>query len=198
MIAIIDYGTGNVASIQNMLNYLGLDSIITNDHTKIKRASKIILPGVGTFDKGMQNLHKLNLINILDKEVVRYEKPILGICLGMQLLGHGSEEGIEQGFGWIDMYSKRFSANQHKVPHMGWNTTYTRLINPLIEENEQKFYFVHSYYAETFKSELVFLKSNYGIEFASGVINRNIFGVQFHPEKSHKYGMLFLSKFGSM
>ena len=198
MIAIIDYGTGNLASIKNMFSYIGITSVITNQRDVIKKASKIVLPGVGTFDRGIENLKALDLIDILEEQVVNYGKPFLGICLGMQLLGLGSEEGDKKGLGWIKMYAKKFPQGDKKVPHMGWNTISEYSANALVTEANQKFYFVHSFYVETEEPEETILKTSYGVDFASGVAFKNIFGVQFHPEKSHKYGMSLLSKFGSI
>ena len=198
MIAIIDYDSGNVASIKNMFSYLGIEAIITNDKATISKSDKIVLPGVGAFDRGMEKLEAFGLVDILQEEVVRFEKPLLGICLGMQLLGLSSEEGLKPGLGWIDMHSRKLPQGKNKVPHMGWNKISECSKNALVTEADQKFYFVHSFYVETTDPNSTFLKTHYGVDFASGVVSKNIFGVQFHPEKSHKFGMSLLSKFGSI
>ena len=196
MIGIIDYGMGNVGSVESMINFLGYHKTkIIETSEELKTVDKIILPGVGTFDNGMENLHKLDLFSELNQQVLKNNKPTLGICLGMQLLMDKSEEGILKGLGWIKGECKKFNFdnNKLKVPHMGWNQ-----VNPIKTELcniESRFYFVHSYYAECKNKENIMLKTTYGIEFVSGISKDNIFGVQFHPEKSHKYGMKLMKNF---
>mgnify|MGYP003115008046 FL=1 len=196
MIGIIDYGMGNVGSVESMINFLGYHKTkIIETSEDLKIVDKIILPGVGTFDNGMENLHKLDLFSELNQQVLKNNKPTLGICLGMQLLMDQSEEGTLKGLGWIKGECKKFNFddNKLKVPHMGWNQ-----VNPIKTELcniESRFYFVHSYYAECKNKENIMLKTTYGIEFVSGISKDNIFGVQFHPEKSHKYGMKLMKNF---
>jgi len=201
VIAIIDYEMGNCRSIVNMLYRLGINSIITRDHKKIKSADKIILPGVGSFDAAMANLKKHNLINILNQEVMEKKCPILGICLGMQILTEKSEEGKLSGLGWISGEAKKFKANQDiKVPHMGWNyvevNKNSKLSNGL--SHDSKFYFVHSYYVNVKNNEESSMKTNYSLEFDSAIEKDNIFGVQFHPEKSQDAGLEMLHSFLSL
>ena len=196
MIGIIDYGMGNVGSVESMINFLGYHKTkIIETSEDLKIVDKIILPGVGTFDNGMENLHKLDLFSELNQQVLKNNKPTLGICLGMQLLMDQSEEGTLKGLGWIKGECKKFNFddNKLKVPHMGWNQ-----VNPIKTElcdTESRFYFVHSYYAECENKENIMFKTTYGIEFVSGISKDNIFGVQFHPEKSHKYGMKLMKNF---
>ena len=198
MITIIDYGLGNLGSIKNMLKYIGVASEIQSDLESIKRAQKIILPGVGKFDTGMSRINQSGLRDILNYKALKEQVPILGICLGMHLLTNGSEEGSLAGLGWIDAYVKKFQANKNlKVPHMGWNLVKTSNLNTLNESFpiESRFYFVHSYYVEVAKAENSMFKTFYGNEFDSGIFSKNIYGFQFHPEKSHKFGMMLFEQF---
>jgi len=196
MIGIIDYGMGNVGSVESMINYLGCHKTkIIKKKSELLLVDKLILPGVGTFDNGMKNLKDYGLLDELNKQVLNNKKPILGICLGMQLLMDKSEEGKLGGLGWIkgDCKKFKFVDKSLKVPHMGWNVA-SPITNELCDNNS-RFYFVHSYYVECIEKDNIMLKTNYGIEFVSGVSKDNIFGVQFHPEKSHKYGMDLMEKF---
>lgn len=199
MIAIVNYGLGNLGSIFNMLRRIGVKSIITSDPEQIKNAEKLILPGVGHFDKGMNELRNSGLKELLDHKVLSEKIPVLGICLGMQLMTIKSEEGTSDGLGWIHAFTKkfRFESKEYKIPHMGWNTVSVSNKNNLLEDNEeeQRFYFVHSYYVKVTNSGNSILKTNYGLEFDSGIQRDNIYGIQFHPEKSHKFGMNLLKKF---
>jgi glutamine amidotransferase len=200
MITIIDYRVGNVGSILNMLNKIHADAMVTNEIEKINETDKIILPGVGSFDSGMKNLHEMGLIPVLEKKALEDKVPILGICLGMQLLSENSEEGTMRGLGWLRATTVKFSfgpGQPLKVPHMGWNYVYPRKESRLFNNMypDPRFYFVHSYYMNPNDSADILTTSNYGIEFTSSVMKENIYGVQFHPEKSHKYGMLLLKNF---
>jgi glutamine amidotransferase len=198
MIVVVDYNMGNVGSIVSMLKKLKKDSIVSSDKKTIQDAEKIILPGVGSFDKAFSNIKKLDLFEILNVKAKTDNIPILGICLGMQLLTNCSEEGNEKGFGWIDADTIRFKNDgKIKVPHMGWNdvskSTDSKLTIELIENS--RFYFVHSYYVKVKNESNSILKSTHSLEFDSAIQNENIYGVQFHPEKSHKFGMQLLKNF---
>ena len=204
MITIVDYNTGNLGSIKNMLSYLGIESKITNKKEEIERAEKLILPGVGHFDYGMQQLQEINLISTLNKKVLEEKIPILGICLGVQLFMQLSEEGIENGLGWIKgetvMFDKSKLTSYQKLPNMGWaGVSYCKqstLFNNMPVET--RFYFAHSYHLELENKNDCVLTSNYGYEFDAAIEHENIFGVQFHPEKSHKYGMKLLENFAKL
>ncbi|MDT8903859.1 imidazole glycerol phosphate synthase subunit HisH [Anaeroselena agilis] len=201
MIAVIDYSVGNPGSILNMLRKIGAKAELSADEKVLSRANKLILPGVGAFDTGMANLRVKNLIPLLDELVMKKEIPILGICLGMQLLGKGSEEGIAEGLGWLNFTSVRFkfveSDKKLKVPHMGWNNIFVRRSSLLLKELsvDSRYYFVHSYYAHPNEPQIILAETSYGINFASVLQKNNIFGVQFHPEKSHRFGLQLLRNF---
>ena len=201
MIAVVDYGMGNVGSIINMLKKIGVPCILTSEIKDIEKADKLILPGVGSFDAGMQKLKKSGLVGVIRKHAVDDKKPLLGICLGMQMLGRKSEEGSENGLSLIPFDNKRFNFNGDtslKIPHMGWDIT-TTVINDdaLIKslDSQQRYYFVHSYHAVCDIEDNVLLRCEYGYPFVAAVKKDNIYGVQFHPEKSHKFGMALLENF---
>lgn len=200
-IAIIDYGMGNLGSIANMLKKVGTKAMITADPTAIENADKLILPGVGAFDNGIKNLAERGLISLLNVQVVQHKKPILGLCLGMQLFAQRSEEGQLPGLGWLEAEVIRFkfdAANAHlKIPHMGWNTITPCLSHPILAEmeTEPRFYFVHSYHVVCTNHQNVLAQALYGFDIAAMVIQDNIIGAQFHPEKSHKFGMKLLKNF---
>jgi imidazole glycerol-phosphate synthase subunit HisH len=197
MIVIVDYNLGNLGSVFNMLKYLGFESEITSEPYKILHADKLILSGVGSFDAGMGNLIKLGLIDILHQKVIVENTPILGICLGMQLMGGASEEGERNGLGWIKGKSVKFDSEKVRVPHMSWNqiklTSNSKLFLKL--EINSKFYFAHSYHLIPDNTVLVSANSSYGEKFVAAIENDNILGVQFHPEKSHRYGMQLFNNF---
>jgi imidazole glycerol-phosphate synthase subunit HisH len=202
-IAIIDYGMGNPGSTLNMLKYLGIDGVITNNPKEINGAKKIILPGVGAFDNGIKNLRSSGLYEVLGKKVVEDKVPILGICLGMQLMTLGSEEGDLSGFGWIDAQTRRFisdNTNNIKVPHIGWNRVNAMNGHPITEQldEQSKFYFVHSYHVICNHPENAIATTRYGITFDSMLAKENVFGCQFHPEKSHKHGMKIFENFNKL
>ena len=202
-ITIIDYGMGNLGSILNMLKKIGVVAEPTKSSDDILKANKLILPGVGSFDKAMNNLNELNYIDVLSQKVLIEKIPILGICLGMQLFGKHSEEGNKQGLGWLDAMTVRFkfekTSNQYKIPHMGWNTIrvckksyFFSILN-----EEYCFYFVHSFHLQCNNPNDVLTCTNYGLVFTSAVCHNNIIGVQFHPEKSHRYGLEFFKAFAA-
>jgi glutamine amidotransferase len=202
MMVIIDYGMGNLGSIHNMLRRLGTEAIVTSDHAAIQSARKLILPGVGAFDHGMENLARLGLIPVLNEAVLAKKTPVLGICLGMQLLSRRSEEGQLPGLGWIDAQTVRFRFPENsarlKIPHMGWNFISPRTTHPLLEGlDNPRFYFVHSYHVCCDCPEHVLATCRHGIEFTAAVCKDNILGTQFHPEKSHRFGMALLKNFAT-
>lgn len=201
-IVIIDYGMGNIGSVQNMLKYLGTDSIVSSDKKEIENAEKLILPGVGHFKSAMDNINKLGIAELLKAEVLEKKKPILGICLGMQLMCSHSEEGDVSGLSLIDAKVRKFDFSHNdklKIPHMGWNKV--ELLNnrskifkgSLLDES--RFYFVHSYYVKCNNISDVLTKTDHGLNFDSSFEKGNIFGVQFHPEKSHRFGINLFENF---
>lgn len=199
MVGIINYGLGNLGSIQNMLKVIGEKSIISSDIDELKKCERYILPGVGAFDAGMKKLSESGLEKFISRVALVEKKPILGICLGMQLLGRKSEEGTLPGLGLIPFDNIRFRLDdtELKVPHMGWDIVDFKQKSPLINglEGPQRYYFVHSFHAQCDNDENVLMTCDYGYEFAASVVNNNIMGVQFHPEKSHDFGMALLTNF---
>jgi glutamine amidotransferase len=198
MIVIVDYGVGNVGSVANMLRKVGARARISASSADIEAADKLILPGVGHFDSGMAKLNETGLVPVLAEQVLAKGKPVLGICLGMQMLTRGSEEGSAPGLGWIDAYSHRFPDMAGlRVPHMGWNTVRADNEASLFAHHgdTERFYFVHSYFVRTADPAHVAATCSYGIEFAAAFQANNIFGVQFHPEKSHLFGMELFKRF---
>lgn len=201
-ILIIDYGMGNIGSLRNMLRRVGADAHIASDAVSIARAAKILLPGVGAFDSAMTRIAQLDLAApIRDKAAAG--TPILGICLGMQLLTHGSEEGMKQGLGLIPAHARRFPSGAGlKIPHMGWNVVRRTRACPLTEwmndEDETRFYFVHSYAVEAEERADAILSCTYGSPFDAAINRGSIYGAQFHPEKSHRFGMAFLQAFADL
>lgn len=201
MIAILDYGIGNLRSVYNMFKKVGVESIITSDKQVIQQADKYILPGVGSFGHGINSLRKASFFGAFEIEVLENHKPILGICLGMQLLTNSSQEGQEKGLGWIDAETLKFDLADKSlsIPHMGWNKTNPRNRSSIFKNlEENRFYFVHSYHVVCHAEENILATSNYGVEFTCSIYRDNIYGVQFHPEKSHKFGMQLLKNFGEI
>jgi glutamine amidotransferase len=204
MIVIIDYGMGNLGSIHNMLFRLGKESLISSNKMDILRADKLVLPGVGSFDRAVTNLRELDIISVLNEKVIKEETSILGICLGMQLMTLGSEEGVLEGLGWIDAKTVRFKFDgtdqRLKIPHMGWNRIKIMRSSGIFDDlsDEARFYFVHSYYVRCRNEENILAQTEYGIQFTSAIIKDNILATQFHPEKSHKYGLQLLKNFVDM
>ncbi len=200
MITIVDYGVGNLGSIRNMLKKVGSESCITSVPSEISTANKLILPGVGAFDAGMRHLQNSGLLPALQERVKQRRVPILGICLGMQLLTQRSEEGVLPGLGWVDAEAVRFKVEEGaslKVPHMGWNVVSPQKPSLLLNgaHPEERFYFVHSYFVRCSNRADVLLTARHGNEFDAAFESDNIMGVQFHPEKSHKFGMHLLRNF---
>lgn len=198
-ILIANYGTGNLGSIVNMFKKVGGRAEICSDQERIAAADKLILPGVGAFDHGMRGLQASGLRESLEEAVLRRRAPVLGVCLGMQLMLEASEEGQLSGLGWIAGHVARFPGGTGcpRVPHMGWNGVRPVRENPLLPplEGAQRFYFVHSYKVECADPVDVLAVTEYGQEFCSAFARGNIYGVQFHPEKSHAYGMAMFKRF---
>lgn len=205
MIAVIDYGAGNIRSVLNMLKVLGYRARVVDTPDGVAEATHIILPGVGHFDHGMAELEARRLIDPLYLRVVDGGIPFLGICLGAQLIARGSAEGRRPGLGWIEADVVDFDRNRMsadlRVPHMGWAETWAAPCADLPEEiqtalpEDARFYYVHSFHLACDRPELAVLRAHHGYEFASGVRKSNILGVQFHPEKSHRFGKTFLKGF---
>ncbi len=203
MIVVVDYGMGNLGSIVNMVKKVGGKATVSAGPQDLAHADRLILPGVGSFDNGMANLRRRGYVGPLEDKVLAQGTPILGICLGMQLLSATSEEGREAGLGWIEAETVRFafdSSQPHlRVPHMGWNSIAVRQEHPLLPDREKprRFYFIHSYHVRCRDPSNVLATTVYGIEFTSAVVKGNIVGVQFHPEKSHRFGMDLMRQFVS-
>ena len=201
MITIVDYGVGNLGSIVNMLKKIGAKAQASSDPDVLRQAEKLILPGVGAFDPGMRKLNEVGLAPLLNELVLEKKVPVIGLCLGMQLMTKRSEEGTEAGLGWIDAETVRFKfrpENAHlKIPHMGWNSLDIRRQHPLVSDlgPESRFYFVHSYHIVCADEADVVAYTDYGYPLAAVINKDNIMGAQFHPEKSHRYGMQLLKNF---
>ncbi len=199
-VAIIDYGMGNLNSVKKAMDRLKVESVVSSEPKAIKDSQKIILPGVGHFAKAMDNLAKMNLLDVLHEAVLIEKKPILGICLGMQLFAKQSEEGGAEGLGWLDAEVVRFDVSdklKFKIPHMGWNGICSNKKSLLMKgiADLSEFYFVHSYHIKLENHADSLCKTTYDYSFSSAVEKENIFGVQFHPEKSHDSGAQLLKNF---
>jgi imidazole glycerol-phosphate synthase subunit HisH len=200
MVQIINYGLGNLGSVQNMLKRINVNSTIVKS-PKDLRAEKIILPGVGSFDTGMSNLLSDGWVEALNENVRKHQVPTLGICLGMQLMTNRSEEGQLGGLGWIEGEVLKFPVSSLKTPHMGWNIVRPAGQDASIlksDKPELRFYFVHSYFVKVDNSSDRLGTTNYGSEFTSAFRRDNVYGVQFHPEKSHKFGMMVFKNFAAL
>lgn len=201
MLVVVEYGMGNVGSVLNMLKRVGADPVLTAEPARIAAASKIILSGVGAFDTGMRRLSEEGLVDVLGDAALRRGVPILGLCLGMHLLMAGSEEGQLPGLGWVAGRTVRFRFDGAqvalKVPHMGWNTVEVRRGASIVRglPLDARFYFVHSYHVVCERDDDVAATTEYGYSFPSIIEHGNIMGTQFHPEKSHRFGMRFLERF---
>ncbi len=202
MIVIIDYGMGNLRSVQKAFERINIPAKISSSHDDIMTAEKLVLPGVGHFEKGINNLKNKELFNLLNEVVLQRKKPILGICLGMQLMTEFSEEGNCDGFGWVRARTQKFGfkSNGLKIPHMGWNNLLIKNTDSLFQDitTNNFFYFVHSYYVMCSEEDDILAETNYGNAFVSSFQKENIFGCQFHPEKSHDSGLLILKKFANL
>lgn len=199
-VTIVDYGMGNLHSIQRKLKQLGAKCLISTDASDIHRAERLVMPGVGHFGAAMGNLRERRLVGALHEAANVRRIPILGICLGMQLMASRSDEGNAEGLGWLGFRVVRFEVEdraRHKVPHMGWNTVSARKQSALFAgvSDQAEFYFAHSYHADSGAAEGVLCETDYGYRFPSGVERGNVFGVQFHPEKSHEAGIALLKNF---
>ena len=205
MIVIVDSGLGNVGSIYNMLRKIGVPASISHEPDAIAAGEKLILPGVGAYDEGVTKLQTLGLWTVLHDAVQKQKKPVLGICLGMELMVNGSDEGELSGLGWIDGVCRTFdrevtTRERLKVPHMGWNAVAYEPRSALFAgwEGKARFYFVHSYHVVPACDDDIAGRTTYGHEFVSAVQRDNVYGVQFHPEKSHRLGMNLLERFAKI
>jgi glutamine amidotransferase len=203
MIAIVDYGVGNLASIKNMLKKAGFESVLASDKPSIENASRLILPGIGAFDHCMQRFNRSGLRDLIEKRVIGEGLPVLGICVGLQMLMNNSEEGSEPGLGWISGNTIKFKKEKIgdlKIPHMGWTDVKLSKPSELTKDlgDEPRFYFVHSYHVDPDSRADQLLEAEYGYDFTAAISRNNIYGVQFHPEKSHRYGMKILENFSSL
>lgn len=204
MIVIIDYGVGNIRAFANIYKQLNIPIRIARKAEDIDNASKLILPGVGAFDYAIEQLENSGMRQRLDELVLTNHVPVLGICVGMQMLAEGSDEGKKPGLGWISAYVKKFDENKiqdaTRLPHMGWNSIRVVKENKLLSglAKEPKFYFLHSYYFGCNQKQDVIATTEYGIEFSCAVNKDHIYGVQFHPEKSHQNGILLLKNFARL
>lgn len=204
MITIIDYGLGNIRAFLNVYRRLNVDVKTAANTDELKDASKVILPGVGSFDHAMEQLARSGMRETLDDLVLRRRVPILGVCVGMQMLGRASDEGRLPGLGWIDGRVRTLESlmpvEELPVPHMGWNDVRPLVSNKLFDQLDSgaRFYFLHSYYFHCGREQDAIAVSNYGADFACAVNAGNILGVQFHPEKSHQCGARLLQNFGEM
>ncbi|WP_395051199.1 imidazole glycerol phosphate synthase subunit HisH [Flavobacterium sp.] len=204
MITIIDYGVGNISAFQNVYKRLDIPTKIAKSVEDLHEAEKLILPGVGAFDYAMAQLNDSGMRERLDELVLIQKVPVIGICVGMQMMGHQSDEGHLEGLKWLDATIRKFDEStihqRTKLPHMGWNDVYPKNNHPLFEGLEQDalFYFLHSYYFECHNKEDILAQSEYGLLFTSATHHENIFGIQFHPEKSHQYGEQLLHNFAKL
>jgi imidazole glycerol-phosphate synthase subunit HisH len=201
MLVVVDYGVGNLASMQNMFKRICIEATVSKEHSVLEQATKIILPGVGAFDTCAEKLNESGLTELLNKKVVQEKTPVLGVCVGMQLLTEGSDEGVLPGLGWIKGRIVKFNQlvldKGLKIPHMGWTEVKLQQPSLLFKDmyEDPRFYFVHSYHAQTANAEDVLLTAEHGYSFTAAIQRNHIAGVQFHPEKSHKYGMKLLENF---
>lgn len=203
MIGILNFDMGNIGSVKNMFKKIGVRSVVVNTEAELNQCDKFILPGVGAFDSGINKIKSSPLFPFLVKKVMEEKKPILGICLGMQLLFERSDEGKEEGLCWIPGIVKKFQfhtlTKSLKIPHMGWNSIYRERESAIFGESidRERYYYVHSYHV-CCDDDFVLAKANYGYEFVCAVQKDNIYGMQFHPEKSHKFGLELFKNFSEL
>ena len=194
MISILDIGVSNIGSVQRMLERLEVDTEIIDKNAKLEKCDAIIIPGVGSFDQGIKRLRGFHSFNIIENKVLVEKVPVLGICLGMQMMTNGSEEGTSPGLGWIAADTKKIISETHKIPNMGWRKIiYIAEKNSTDIEYSEKYYFTHSYHVQCQDANDILMKTNEGIELVAAFKRNNIMGVQFHPEKSHQYGFKFFN-----
>lgn len=201
MTTILDYGSGNISAIVNAYDRLGKPCVVASSRSEVESAARIILPGVGSFDHCMEQLHNSGLKEVLDSKVTEEKVPVLGICIGLHMMATSSEEGAWPGLGWIDGNVRKFDESElknfPKIPHMGWNSIKVKSAPDLFDGVDQEvgFYFMHSYYIALSRDDLIMTTTSYGQEFVSGICSSNIYAVQFHPEKSHRNGLKVFKNF---
>ena len=203
MIGVIDIGISNIGSVLNIFKHVGYEAVSVSQPSQLSKCSKIVLPGVGSFDKGIDRLMNSGLVDCLNEKVLNERIPILGICLGMQLMCRSSDEGILTGLGWVDAKVNSFNTSflpPDRIPHMGWNNVTVEKVSAITDglDKNSRFYFIHSYYVDCMDSSDILLTTNYGDKFVSAFQKDNIVGVQFHPEKSHVFGALLIKNFGAI
>lgn len=201
MIVIVDYQVGNLGSIQNMFKKVGAPALVSQDPEEIRKADKLVLPGMGRFDFCMGALERSGLRDVLEERVLQDRVPCLGICVGFQILASHGEEGDCAGLNWIPAQVKKLRLSEGlKIPHMGWNFVEVQKESPLVQgfDQDTRFYFAHSYFMECQDPHLALLTTEYGHTFVCAIQKDNIWGVQFHPEKSHKFGMRLFKNFSEM
>lgn len=202
MISVLNYGAGNANSVVRMIERAGGRARLVETPSELLDAEKLIVPGVGAFDRCISQLHERKLKPVLDELALKRKIPLLGICMGMQMMCRSSEEGVLPGLGWFDAEVKRFTKEEtggRQIPHMGWNTVTlakgNTLITPSADDREQRFYFVHSYRVSCHDAQDILARTAYGEEFVCAIARENLFGVQFHPEKSHRFGLELIRRF---
>jgi glutamine amidotransferase len=204
MITIVDYGLGNIRAFLNVYRRLNIEATTATNAETLRTATKVILPGVGSFDHAMEKLSASGMREVLDDLALRQRVPVLGVCVGMQILGDGSDEGRLPGLGWIAGGVRSLSTlarmDDHPVPHMGWNDVHPVASHRLFAglDSGARYYFLHSYFFQCAKTENALAVTNYGADFACAAVSSNILGVQFHPEKSHQYGARLLQNFAEL
>lgn len=201
MIGVIDYGLGNVAAFLTVYKRLNMDAMAVSEPGQLLQVDSIILPGVGAFDEAMDRLQNSGLMDSLNEAVCEQQKPVLGVCVGMQMMAKSSEEGQLIGLGWVEARVRKFQRgdNQLRLPHMGWNNVSPEHSGKLFKGlNDPQFYFLHSYYLELTEADCIAARSNYGGNFTCAIHKNNIYGTQFHPEKSHEWGITLLRNFAEV
>lgn len=204
MITIVDYGLGNIGAFANVYKRMNVNVTIAREADALRGAERIILPGVGAFDHAMDLLDASGMREILEELVIGQKRPLIGVCVGMQMLADSSDEGSRPGLGWVPGRVRHFSTETASrdlpMPHMGWNDVQPVQGDPLFRglETDARFYFLHSYYFESARSEYNLAHTEYGLEFGCAIRNDNVCGVQFHPEKSHHYGEALLRNFAGI